>query len=172
MVSIELKVCVAVCVSLQSIVRLCKVNTTKVTFAGIPGLIPQLHKTFVEKQVVNMGSNALNFKVIFSNVTVTGMATAKYNKITWVIVAQVMSIVINARYCFRGFKRDPKTMSNFIVTGTVPVVSIKGHYEGLGKLLLVPVTGKGEAEIQYCKQTWSHFLFLCLWVMHRTIISR
>lgn len=55
------------------------------------------------------------------------------------------------KFTRRGFKRDPKTMDKFEVTGVTPFVSILGQYEAFGKLLLVPITGKGEGEVQYCK---------------------
>lgn len=42
-------------------------------------------------------------------------------------------------------------MSTIVFTGLCPQVSILGQYEANGKVLLIPVTGKGEGEVKYCK---------------------
>lgn len=42
-------------------------------------------------------------------------------------------------------------MTSFVLTGTAPLITIRGHYEASGKFLLLPITGGGVGEIGFCK---------------------
>lgn len=42
-------------------------------------------------------------------------------------------------------------MKSFSLSGFVSKISLKGHYDASGKLLLLQVTGSGEGEVQYCE---------------------
>ncbi|KAJ6635880.1 Protein takeout [Pseudolycoriella hygida] len=99
--------------------------------SGIPELdLPLSDKHFVDKQVLSIGSEVLKITITFTNVTVIGLAKTKYSSI-------------------KGFKKDPKEMSGFEITGFTPFMSVRGHYVGSGKLLLLPVTGSGLGEVLF-----------------------
>lgn len=42
-------------------------------------------------------------------------------------------------------------MKSFSLTGFCSYISVKGHYDASGKLLLLQVTGEGEGEVQFCE---------------------
>lgn len=120
--------------------------------AGIPDLpLPNLQRLHIKKLDINIGSAAITLQLLFTNITMVGFGGIKIEKIVLVTTYNEIELKINLEFYFRGFPRDPKTMSKFVVSGFVPMISAKGNYKASGKILLLPVTGTGEGEIQYCK---------------------
>lgn len=62
---------------------------------------------------------------------------------------------------FRGFPKDPKTMSKFELIGHNAMLAAKGNYKASGKVLLFPLSGDGYAELKFCKHNPWYLVPFC-----------
>jgi len=91
-------------------------------------------KVHLNKQEAQIGSDtfSIHAKVTFSNINVTGLGAASFQEVS-------------------GFKRDPKTITQLEIKGSMPYMAFNGHYEASGRLLIVPITGSGDGQTDYFK---------------------
>ncbi|XP_037029962.1 uncharacterized protein LOC119069603 [Bradysia coprophila] len=104
--------------------------------SGVPELdIPLSDKHYVDKQVITVGSDLVTLKITFSNLTVYGMAQSTITGV-------------------KGFKKNPREMESFQVSGFSPSLNLFGKYDGTGKFLLLQVGGSGNGEIGFYNSTY------------------
>jgi hypothetical protein len=94
--------------------------------------VHETHQIHLNKQEAQIGSEtfSINAKVVFTNINVTGFGDATFQQVS-------------------GFKRDPKTITQLEIKGSMPYMAFNGHYEATGRLLLVPLTGSGDGQTDY-----------------------
>ncbi|KAJ6633231.1 Protein takeout [Pseudolycoriella hygida] len=103
-------------------VRLTKPN-------GIPELdVPNINEYFVKKSTLSPGGGPVDIVLKMKNIVLTGLDNVYYDDII-------------------GFPKDPKEMTQFELIGRCPELGLKGKYNVTGKILLLPVSGDGDGEV-------------------------
>lgn len=90
--------------------------------------IPPLDPFRINSLVISQGATgALNLDLSFKNIDIVGFSNTKIDRAV-------------------GFTKDPHT-SKFEMYASVPKLSIRGKYKASGRILLLPITGDGDAVI-------------------------
>ncbi|XP_037026830.1 protein takeout-like isoform X1 [Bradysia coprophila] len=103
----------------------------KVSASGIRelGVVPTDPYEIADVIVEKGEESPINIKIHYEKCNITGIDSIHVDKVT-------------------GFEKDPKT-SKFRMRGHLKLSTISGPYQVSGKVLLLPITGRGWSEIKF-----------------------